>query len=82
MSDISRSVYQKVCEENKKLLSDIMILVSTDLQLISDKRLLIKKWRYKFQKEKQFNDLLKQFATQYFKDHPELDIIKTRSKIL
>lgn len=56
MSKVSRSVYQKVKEENKKLLSDIKLLVQETPS--ADKIICITKWREIFKKEREFNDFL------------------------
>lgn len=53
MSKISRSEYQKVVEENKRLLADIRILTSEGLS--ADKILLTGKWREHFKQE---NDIV------------------------
>ena len=50
MSNISRSEYQRVVEENKKLMKDIEILTSEGLSV--DKILLKEKWRKHFKSEK------------------------------
>ncbi|HUM53526.1 MAG TPA: hypothetical protein PK431_17030 [Chitinophagales bacterium] len=74
MSNISRSVYQKVCEENKKLLHDIFILVD-DKYSFHPERVLVKiKWSDKFKKDKQLAALIKEAASEYIKEHPEFDI--------
>ena len=57
MSAISRSIYQKLKEENKRLIKDIRILVSTDITI--EQYRTIKKWRDKFKKEIEFNDLMR-----------------------
>ena len=69
MSKVSRSVYQKLSEENKKLISDIRILTTQDVHL--DKIHVTKKWREKFAKDKLFHALLKECVTKYFKDNPD-----------
>ena len=59
MSTISRSEYQKVCEENKKLRKDIEILVGG----VSAKRVLLTAEYRKKIKDKNFvSDLLKEYA--------------------
>lgn len=70
MSKVNRSTYQKVVEENKRLLADIKLLVEDGLPS-SEKILCIGKWRDKFKKEKEFNDLMRQAAKQYVKDHAD-----------
>lgn len=76
MSSVSRSVYQKVCEENKRLKADIEILVCHRLE--SDKFLkraeVRTKWIYHFLKQKQFNIFMKEAAIQYLEKHPEIKI--------
>lgn len=72
MSNVSRSVYQTLAEENKRLLYDIRILTAEGIS--PERILLIEKWRKRFKEEKDLRLLLKQFAVEYFKEHPELDI--------
>lgn len=55
MNNISRSVYQKVKEENKKLLNNIKLLVEETPS--ADKIICIVKWRDFFKKENEFNNL-------------------------
>lgn len=64
MSSVSRSVYQKVCEENKRLKADIWGLIHY-IQPIRDK------WEKKFAEEREFRMLLKQAATKYREEHPD-----------
>ena len=56
MSNVSRSVYQKVKEENKRLIADIKIMSqeSTTVEKIE----CILKWREKFKKDDEFIGLL------------------------
>lgn len=61
MSKVSRSVYQQVVEQNKKLLNDIQILV--DEKPSADKIVCISKWRDFFKKEKEFNTMLQTLLT-------------------
>ena len=70
MSKVNRSTYQKVVEENKRLLNDIKLLVEDGLPS-AEKILCIGKWRDKFKKEKDFNDLMRQAVKQYIKDHAD-----------
>lgn len=72
MSKVSRSVYQKLAEENKRLLRDIEIMCSGSVSL--EKIRMIKKWRNKFKKDQEFRNLLKEYAVKYFKDHPEMRV--------
>ena len=74
MSNVSRSVYQKVCEENKRLKEDIHTLVSPfhDIVYLN----VVEKWRKKFKDENDLHLALKQAANQYIKEHPEIKIPK------
>lgn len=74
-SFVSRSVYQKLAEENKRLLHDIYILCSEKYTLHPEKIIIIQKWRDKIKKDRQFNALLKQYAIDYFEKHPEEMIV-------
>lgn len=69
---VTRSVYQKVCEENKKLIKDIRALVNQENGAVRIP--VIIKWRTKFYKEKLLNQELTSIAKQYLKEHPEYDI--------
>jgi len=71
MSKVSRSVYQKLSEENKRLKLDIKVLVS-DKQDNNLKEWIrvFNKWRSHFLKEKQFNDTMKEYASEWFKNNP------------
>lgn len=78
MSKISRSVYQRACEENKRLLSDIGVLVSEGIS--NDKMLCIIKWRNKIRSDKHINDMLKSAAKEYIVNHKnELPEFLTKS---
>jgi len=74
MSDVSRSVYQKVCEENKRLKADIRILAGVKRDSFYIKTVL--KWRRIFLDEEYSGALLKKAALQYIKDHPEIKLPK------
>lgn len=79
MSDISRSTYQKVCEENKRLKADIEILIShpaIDPDKFLQRSTVFKKWSDFFRKQKQEHALIKMAAMKYLKDHPEIKIPK------
>lgn len=78
MSSVSRSVYQKLKEENKRLLHDLFVISMNTGTFESIE--VRKKWRDKFTKEIEFNALLKEVARQYIKDHPEYDIMKWKQK--
>uniref|UniRef100_UPI0040478699 hypothetical protein n=1 Tax=Mariniflexile sp. TaxID=1979402 RepID=UPI0040478699 len=69
MSKVNRSTYQKLAEENKRLLKDIKLLV--DSQLTPEQIICISEWRKKFRKEKEFNVLMKEVGRQWMKDNPD-----------
>ena len=71
MTTVSRSTYQKVVEENKRLKEDIKVLANRKdfFEFLS----VTRKWREIFRKEDELSYALKQAAEQYFKDHPELN---------
>lgn len=60
MSNVSRSTYQKVVEENKKLLADIKVLVG---EHSVERAILRAKWTDKFKDQEAFGNLLKEVAT-------------------
>ena len=67
-SKISRSIFQHVVEENKKLLRDIRIIAMEP----GVKAILVRmKWRDKFRHNEAFNKMLTTCAKRYFKEHPE-----------
>lgn len=70
MSKVSRSTYQKVVEENKRLISDIKLLVEDGLPS-AEKIICIIKWREKFREEKHFNDMMKRVAKGYIREHKD-----------
>jgi hypothetical protein len=58
---VTRSVYQKISEQNKKLINDIRILVSDKFKTMQGACVqsdLKKSWQKKFEKEKDFYDSL------------------------
>jgi len=70
MTKISRSVFQKVVEENKQLKRDIRILV--DHGVIMSKRMKIAhKWREIFRKETEFGRILAEAAKKFFEDNKD-----------
>lgn len=78
MTAVSRSTYQKVVEENKRLKADIKTLVMSKREPPSiEYAQVYLRWRIIFLKEYNLRNLLKQAAEQYFKDHPEFDINTT-----
>lgn len=67
MSKVSRSVYQKLKEENKRLLNDIRIL--TFSATMDDRSKTFNKWANRFRKERDFNQMLITHAKKYIEDH-------------
>lgn len=68
MSQISRSEYQKVVEENKRLLLDIKILTQEGIPS-AQKILCIAKWRQKQKYTEAMSSALKAAAEEYIKIH-------------
>jgi len=73
MSAVSRSIYQKVCEENKRLKADIKILVESHGDAPAYIETILK-WRKVFREQKQFNVFMKEAAIRYLEQHPEIKI--------
>lgn len=73
MAEVKRSTYQKVVEENKRLLKDIKTLVYGDIPQII---FLKDKYRKKFQAEKDFNQLMKDVSQLYMDNNPNDPIVK------
>ena len=73
MSNVSRSTYQKVVEENKRLKADIEILVNATQHPDQYIEVFLK-WRRHFKKQHQFNCFMKEAAINYLEQHPELKI--------
>ena len=73
MSAVSRGVYQKVCEENKRLKRDIEILVGEpyDSKKYVDCH---EKWNKFFTDKEEFNIMCRLAAVKYIKNHPEIKI--------
>ena len=69
---VSRSVYQKLVEENKKLKKDILILAHEKYSCSFERLMLIRKWREVFAEEEEFDELLREYATKYSEDHPDI----------
>lgn len=61
---VLRSTYQKLAEENKKLLNDIRILSEEGFSTVERIRTLAK-WRKKFKADKEFVKTLKQFSKHF-----------------
>ena len=71
---VSRSVYQKLAEENKRLKADLKILCfNGNFKQVDDVRL---KWYTLYKKEEDFNLLMKTVCQNYIREHPEYDITK------
>jgi hypothetical protein len=74
MSRVSRSVYQKLKEENKRLLHDLFII---SMRPVTPEATEVRmKWKKKFEEEIAFNKLLRDVCLEYLKKHPEYDITK------
>ncbi len=80
-SIVSRSVYQKVVEENKRLLIDIKILTDEKQLMTVGRIFTVKKWRDKFAKDKEFNKMISEACKQYLKEHPEFKIPMIPAKL-
>jgi hypothetical protein len=79
MSNVSRSVYQKLKEENKRLLADIEALADPmpDMEIVTP---ILKRWRKHFRERNEFNKLIQEVAREYIKEHPEYDITSPHFK--
>lgn len=64
-SYVTKSIYQKLAEQNKKLILDISILVSESRDLIPDRIFIMSKWRKKFKDEKLFINMLKDYCKKH-----------------
>lgn len=73
MTHVSRSIYQKEVEKNKRLLKDIKTLVYGDIPSII---FLKDKYRKKFEAEKSFNKLMKEVSQLYMDNNPNDPIVK------
>lgn len=71
MSKVSRSIYQKVVEENKRLRADLKIIVMAQKPLSDLEKETIVKYRKEFQQQDYFNLLMKEVASKYVAEHPE-----------
>lgn len=66
---VSRSVYQKVCEENRRLRQDLYTLV---MRPVTGESILVRgRWKDQFEKEKELAKVLHDYAEQYVKDNPD-----------
>lgn len=68
MSKVKRSVYQKVCEENKKLIKEIRILVEDGIAPV-DQLICSMKWRKQFREERKLHEMLRIAGKKYIKEH-------------
>lgn len=73
MAHVSRSTYQKVVEENKRLLNDIKTLIYGDIPQII---FLKDDYRKKFEAERKFNHLMKEVSQLYMDNNPNDPIVK------
>ena len=69
---VSRSVYQKVVEENRKLLKDIRALVDNSLTIESIN--VRRKWCDKFQKDREFVNLISESLGMKVKTEDGFDV--------
>lgn len=69
-SYVSRSVYQEIKEENKKLLADIKTLVTADIDFDGFMECHTK-WFDHFREEKEMNDMLKSVSNDMVLKNPE-----------
>jgi hypothetical protein len=69
MSKVSRSTYQKLAEENKRLKADIKALVMRDDE--AKTKLVFINWHGYFKRQKFFDQLLKEHAKEYIQAHKE-----------
>lgn len=67
MSKVSRSIYQKEVEKNKRLTSDIKTLIYGSIPEII---FLKDKWRKRFESEKRFNQMMKELSKTYMDNNP------------
>jgi len=78
---VSRSVYQKVVEENKKLLNDIRILTG---ELTGERIIVATFWKKKFQRDKELIDMIKEWGENYIKNNPDdpvvIKVLEIRAK--
>lgn len=74
MSKVNRSTYQKVVEENKRLVDDIKILISIDD--LPKKVICISKWKKYFNDVDDFNNQMQLAAKEYIKNNPDDPVVK------
>ncbi|MDY8137586.1 hypothetical protein [Aquimarina sp. 2201CG5-10] len=78
MSKVNRSTYQKVVEENKRLLRDIKVLVNGSIPEVI---FLKDKYQKRFKSEKELNDLLRYAAKKYVDDNPNDPVVMAVKEI-
>jgi len=74
MSSVSRSVYQKLAEENKRLKKDIYLLVMKPYSGLSVNARA--EWYKKFKQDQELAQMLHDYAVQYVKDNPDSVVAK------
>jgi len=72
-SYVSRSVYQKLAEENKRLMKDLKIICTGDPV---DAIMLRIHWRNRFRKEEKFKAELKRILRKVLDENPDLKLHK------
>ncbi len=81
MSKVSRSVYQKLAEENKRLKSDIYDLINAHEN--QDKFIeTFTRWDNHFKKQKEWNSFLRGALKQYKLDNPNDPAVKASNEML
>lgn len=71
---VSRSTFQRVVEENKKLLYDLKILVTlSDSDEMSH---VFDKWQTKFRRDQELTEMINEWGKDYIKNHPEDEAVK------
>ena len=74
MSKVSRSTYQKVVEENKRLLNDLRIIC--DYPVGADATIKRMEYADRFAKEREQRGLIKTMVRQYMNDNPDDPAVK------
>lgn len=69
MSKVSRSIYQKCAEENKRLKKDIEALVMIDSK--EETKEVFVRWREHFKSQRQFNALMRTVVKEYIREHKD-----------
>ena len=75
---VSRSAYQKVVEENKRMRKDLKIIVTSPKE--NEVHYVLLKWKDIFLKETQQKFLIETFLKQLLSKHPEYSIRNRKSK--